>query len=162
MSQGSSNPGVAGPPAAPQASDLVTKFHTMLQLPKDKEKKENKDEGNKGNKDIVKKENKDEGNKDIVASNKEPKNAMVMRSPAAAGAKVLRRPAASGALVAGPQDLVAGPQKRDAAAFKLPPGWTKGKVQRTSGASVGKWDTYYYNPAGDRFRTQGEVMQEIV
>ena len=64
-------------------------------------------------------------------------------------------------LVAGPQDLVAGPQKRDTADFELPPGWTKRKLQRTSGKSAGKWDTYYYNPAGDQFRTQGEVMKAI-
>ena len=63
--------------------------------------------------------------------------------------------------MAEPQKLVAGPQKRDAAAFELPSGWTKRKLQRTSGKSAGKWDTYYYNPAGDRFRTQGEVMKEI-
>ena len=147
MSQGPASPGVAGPPVAPQASDLVTKFHTMLQQPKDKE-------------------NKDEGNNDIVASNKKTKKAMVLRRQAAADAEVLRRPAAAGALVAGPknlvagpQNLVAGPQKRDTADFELPSGWTKGKVQRTSGKSAGKWDTYYYNPAGDRFRTKGEVMK---
>ena len=147
VSQGPASPGVAGPPVAPQASDLVTKFNTMLQQPKDKE-------------------NEDEGNNDIVASNKKTKKAMVLRRQAAADAEVLRRPAAAGALVAGPknlvagpQNLVAGPQKRDTADFELPSGWTKGKVQRTSGKSAGKWDTYYYNPAGDRFRTKGEVMK---
>ena len=63
--------------------------------------------------------------------------------------------------MAGPQKLVAEPQKRAAADFELPPGWTTRKVQRASGKSAGKWDMYYVNPAGARFRTKGEVMAEI-
>ena len=48
MSQGPASPGVAGPPVAPQASDLVSKFHAMLKKPKaptivDEEKEERKE-----------------------------------------------------------------------------------------------------------------------
>ena len=154
------SPGVAGPPVAPQASDLVTKFQMMLQKPKAQKIVD------EGNMDIVEPKK----SKDIAASSKSTKS-KVNKKPAGAlvagPQKLVAGPPADALvagppkLVAGPQKLVAVPQKRDAADFELPSGWTRRKVQRTSGKSAGKWDTYFYNPAGDRFRTQGEVMKEI-
>ena len=143
-SQGTGNPGpaspcVAGPPLAPQASDLVTRFQTMLQQQKPKENEE----------------------EELVASNKKTTKAKVLKKPAAAPALVAAPQVAPAALVAVPQNLVAGPQKRDTDAFELPPGWTTKKLQRKSGGTAGKWDTYFFNPAGKRFRTQGEVMKAL-
>ena len=138
-STGQASPGVAGPPVAPQASDLVARFKTMLQQQKPKENEE----------------------EELVASSKKTTKAKVLKKPAAAPALVAAPQVAPAALVAVPQNLVAGPQKRDADAFELPPGWTMRKEQRKSGGSAGKWDTYFFNPAGKRFRTQGEVMKAL-
>jgi len=43
----------------------------------------------------------------------------------------------------------------------LPPGWTKEEVRRTNGLSAGKIDTYYYSPAGKKFRSKPELLREL-
>lgn len=40
---------------------------------------------------------------------------------------------------------------------RIPTNWTKHLVQRTYGASAGKWDCIIVSPEGRRFRTKSEV-----
>ncbi|KAK5646830.1 hypothetical protein RI129_005294 [Pyrocoelia pectoralis] len=40
---------------------------------------------------------------------------------------------------------------------RLPPNWAKHVMQRSTGASAGKWDTIIVSPEGRRFRTRSEI-----
>lgn len=43
----------------------------------------------------------------------------------------------------------------------LPPGWTRLASRRERGASIGKLDVYYHNPAGRKIRSKAELTKEL-
>ncbi|GAB6022227.1 Methyl-CpG-binding domain protein 4 [Chamberlinius hualienensis] len=43
----------------------------------------------------------------------------------------------------------------------LPPGWTRKVVQRQSGKSAGKYDTYIYSPSGQKFRSRQDLQRYL-
>ena len=81
---------------------------------------------------------------------------------------MLKRPAAT-ELVAVPKkpkitELVAVPKKPKITKkpagnrFELPEGFMQQKVQRKTGGSAGKWDTYFFGPCGTKYRSLTDVQ----
>jgi len=51
--------------------------------------------------------------------------------------------------------------KRRESCPALPAGWTMESIKRLGGVSSGKWDVYYYSPAGKKIRSKPELIREI-
>ncbi|XP_042870901.1 neurofilament heavy polypeptide-like isoform X3 [Penaeus japonicus] len=78
------------------------------------------------------------GEKQTTGKKRGPKK---KKKPAATEVKTPRRPAN----IIGDGDV------------ETPEGWTRIVVQRTTGASAGKFDVYYYSPLGKKLRSKNEV-----